>query len=88
MLKVNIVGIGPGNPDLLTEAAKQAVREANILIGDKRMLAAFDQEGKKVYTTIKTQEIADLIKQKSVANTKVATASSSLISNGQAVLLT
>lgn len=63
MLRVNIVGIGPGNPDLLTGAAKKAVSEANILIGDKRMLSGFDQEGKKVYTTIKTQEIAEIAAQ-------------------------
>ena len=41
MLKVNIVGIGPGNPDLLTGAARKAIEKSNILIGDKRMLAAF-----------------------------------------------
>ena len=41
MLRVNIVGIGPGNPELLTNQARQAIEESNILIGDKRMLAAF-----------------------------------------------
>ena len=41
MLQVNIVGIGPGNPELLTAAARQAIEKSNILIGDKRMLAAF-----------------------------------------------
>ena len=40
MLRVNIVGIGPGNPDLLTGAARKAIEKSNILIGDKRMLAA------------------------------------------------
>lgn len=40
-LRVNIVGIGPGNPDLLTGEARQAIASSNILIGDKRMLAAF-----------------------------------------------
>ena len=38
MLRVNIVGIGPGNPELLTNQARQAIEESNILIGDKRML--------------------------------------------------
>ena len=41
MLRVNIVGIGPGNPELLTNQARQAIEESNILIGDKRMLVAF-----------------------------------------------
>lgn len=37
-LRVNIVGIGPGNPDLLTGEARQAIASSNILIGDKRMM--------------------------------------------------
>ena len=32
MLRVNIVGIGPGNPDLLTGAARKAIEDSNILI--------------------------------------------------------
>ena len=58
MLRVNIVGIGPGNPELLTGAARQAIAESNILIGDKRMLSSFADASKKVYGTIKTSEIA------------------------------
>ena len=52
MLRVNIVGIGPGNPELLTNQARQAIEESNILIGDKRMLAAFGA-GKHLFDTIK-----------------------------------
>ena len=59
MLRVNIVGIGPGNPDLLTNQARRAIEESNILIGDKRMLAAFDT-GKRLFDTIKTSEIAEI----------------------------
>lgn len=63
MLRVNIIGIGPGNPDLLTGAARQAIAESNILIGDKRMLAAFAGSGKKIYDTIKTAAIAEIAAQ-------------------------
>lgn len=63
MLRVNIIGIGPGNPDLLTGAARQAIAESNILIGDKRMLFAFAENGKKVYDTIKTSAIAEIAAQ-------------------------
>ncbi|MDO4921176.1 MAG: precorrin-6y C5,15-methyltransferase (decarboxylating) subunit CbiE [Phascolarctobacterium sp.] len=63
MLRVNIIGIGPGNPDLLTGAARQAIAESNILIGDKRMLSAFAENGKKVYDTIKTSAIAAIAAQ-------------------------
>ena len=60
MLRVNIVGIGPGNPKLLTEAAKQAIEASTILIGDKRMLAAFGA-GKRTYDTIKTADIVNIL---------------------------
>ena len=56
MLRVNIVGIGPGNPKLLTGAAREAIEQSTILIGDKRMLANF-ASGKRTYDTIKTAEI-------------------------------
>lgn len=60
MLRVNIVGIGPGNPELLTGAAIKAIKESNILIGDKRMLAAFAEADKKTYDTIKTADIVEI----------------------------
>ncbi len=61
MLQVNIVGIGPGNPELLTAAAQKAIAQSNILIGDQRMLAAFAADEKKIYSTIKTAEIAEIV---------------------------
>ena len=63
MLQVNIVGIGPGNPELLTTAARQAIEKSNILIGDKRMLAAFANENKTIYATIKLAEIVEAIQK-------------------------
>ena len=62
MLKVNIIGIGPGNQDLLTGQARRAMEESTILAGDKRMVAQFG-EGKKVYATFKTEELAALAAQ-------------------------
>lgn len=59
-LRVNIVGIGPGNPDLLTGEARQAIAASNILLGDKRMLSAFADSSKTVYDTIKTSVIAEV----------------------------
>ena len=59
MLRVNIVGIGPGNPKLLTGAAREAIEQSTILIGDKRMLANF-ASGKRTYDTIKTAEICNI----------------------------
>ena len=71
MLQVNIVGIGPGNPELLTAAARQAIEKSNILIGDKRMLAAFANENKITHATIKVAEIVEAI-QKAQATDEVA----------------
>lgn len=59
MLRVNIVGIGPGNPKLLTGAAREAIEQSTILIGDKRMLANF-ASGKRTYDTIRTAEICNI----------------------------
>ncbi len=71
MLQVNIVGIGPGNPELLTTAARQVIEKSNILIGDKRMLAAFADETKTTYPTIKTSEIVEIV-QKAKTTDEVA----------------
>lgn len=59
MLKVNVIGIGPGNPDLLTGAARNAIGESTILAGDKRMVSQFGA-GKRVYPTIKLAELAEV----------------------------
>ena len=59
MLKVNVIGIGPGNPDLLTEEARKAIAESTILAGDKRMVGQFGS-GKKVCPTIKLAELAEV----------------------------
>lgn len=62
MLLVNIVGIGPGNPELLTAQARKAIDKSNVLIGDKRMLEIYKVDGKKTIATIKISEIAETIK--------------------------
>lgn len=72
MLRVNIIGIGPGNPELLTAAAVQAIRDSNILIGDKRMLAAFADADKKIYDTIKTADIVQIAAEADPENDRVA----------------
>ena len=59
MLKVNVIGIGPGNPDLLTAAARKAIEECTILAGDKRMICQFE-EGRKIYPTIKLADLMDI----------------------------
>lgn len=61
MLDVYIIGIGPGNPDLLTKEAEKAIAKSNVLIGDKRMLSFYKNTDKTIHETIKTSEIVDII---------------------------
>ena len=42
MRKVTIIGAGPGNPDLLPTAARDALDIADVVIGARRALAAID----------------------------------------------
>lgn len=62
MLQVYVIGIGPGNPELLTGAARKAIDASTVLAGDKRMVEQFGA-GKRVYPTIKTAELAEVAVQ-------------------------
>lgn len=65
MRKVNVIGVGPGNPDMVTLEALQAIRESDALIGAGRAVAtakeAMDLLGEKktkpTCETFKTEEI-------------------------------
>ena len=39
--KITVVGIGPGSPDYLLPIAKQAIENAQVLVGSKRALETF-----------------------------------------------
>lgn len=62
MLRVNIIGIGPGNTELLTKEAALAIEQSNILIGDSRMLADYATKQKNTFETISTAKILEIIK--------------------------
>ncbi|MGA2035789.1 MAG: SAM-dependent methyltransferase, partial [Thermoguttaceae bacterium] len=47
-----IVGCGPGAPEYLTDAARQAVAQAEVLVGSARLLALFP-DGKSRHTSPK-----------------------------------
>lgn len=44
MAMITVVGIGPGNPDLLFEQGKQAIAAADIIIGSERQLSLVPPE--------------------------------------------
>lgn len=56
-MDIYVIGIGPGNPELLTIEAKQAIDKSTVLVGDARMVASAAAQGKHVYTTYKADEI-------------------------------
>ena len=55
MVKINIVGVGPGSPDYVTQAARKMVQKAQLVIGAQRSLDLFpaDIKGESVVLTAK-----------------------------------
>lgn len=56
-MEIAIIGMGPGNPDLLTGAAQDALKKSTALFGDARILEHVDTEGKTVVYTTRPSEI-------------------------------
>lgn len=48
--KIIVAGIGPGNPDYIVPAARQAIEEAAVLVGGSRALADFARDGQATMT--------------------------------------
>lgn len=68
-MKVYIVGIGVSGGEMLTREAENALAEAELLIGAKRMLEDYTSTDKELFCSYKPDEIASCIKKsdKSVA---------------------
>lgn len=58
---VQIVGIGPGNRDAMTREVRQAIEQADCLIGAKRMLEAVACPGQHAHDAIAPEKIAEFI---------------------------
>ncbi len=61
--RVTLIGIGMGTPEGMTVEAARAVREADLLIGARRMLEAAEAPEKASYMAYNADEIADYIAQ-------------------------
>ena len=46
--KINVCGIGPGNPELIVPEVFRLVAESTLLVGGKRQLEIFETEGKEL----------------------------------------
>ena len=55
-MKIYVIGMGPGNPDLLTGEAQHAIAHSAVIIGDARMTAMIAPQDKTIYTTIHVLE--------------------------------
>lgn len=58
---VDVLGIGPGSRETMTEEVRRAIKRADCLIGAKRMLEAAASSGQHVYEAIASEDIADFI---------------------------
>ncbi len=59
--QVTILGVGTGNAGTMTTDAEKACREAELLVGSKRVLSLLSRFGKETKEAILPQEIAEII---------------------------
>ena len=69
-LKVYIIGIGVGNNEFFTYAAKKAIKSSDVIIGSRRVTENID-ESKEIFNSYKPLEIYEYIKTKSFKNAAV-----------------
>ena len=62
-MKVFVVGIGVNGEDSLTIEAKEAISEAELLIGAERMTKPFSDSGKIIENACIAQDIADILEK-------------------------
>lgn len=67
MSEITLVGIGCGSREYLTEAGKEAISSADILIGAGRMLEASDSDAEKI-PAVKAADILDIIEENAGKN--------------------
>jgi precorrin-6B C5,15-methyltransferase / cobalt-precorrin-6B C5,C15-methyltransferase len=61
MKKINLVGIGMGNPDTLTQEGIRAIENAQVFIGARRMLEAVSCGGREIFESYDPLEIKQFI---------------------------
>ena len=60
--KVSLVGTGMGSPETRTLGMEKAIREADCLIGARRMLDGVDAGNKQTYTAVAAKDIAQYMR--------------------------
>ena len=78
--RLSVVGLGPGSPEHMTGRARQAIAEADIIVGYKTYVELITDliDGQEVLSTGMTREIerCELAIERAVAGNKVAVVSS------------
>ena len=63
MAKLHIVGAGPGTPEYVTQAARRAVQEAQLVIGAERSLNLFHEDIKGEIETLTAKNINEALQR-------------------------
>ena len=67
--KIIVVGMGPGNPRCVLPVAMESVQKAKILVGGRRLLADYAQEGQKTFPiTGNLVETTEFLRREVVGN--------------------
>jgi len=61
LVKLNIVGIGPGSQDYVTPAARKTVQDADIVIGAERSLSLFQKDIKGETVALTAKNVAEVL---------------------------
>ena len=61
--QVSVVGIGPGSKDAMTMEVRNAIAQADCIIGAKRMVEAVAENGQTIHHAIAPETIADFIRE-------------------------
>ena len=70
-MKVSLIGMGPGNPDLLTGEARRALGRAELLVGAPRLLEPFKTAGKPCREAVAPGKILELLRGEPVEQAAV-----------------
>ncbi len=71
-MHITIIGIGMGNPDLLTIRAMRAIQQSRCLIGAQRLLNCFpDVDVEKVPASVPAQIAEEVLRRRQLGNVTV-----------------
>jgi cobalt-precorrin-7 (C5)-methyltransferase len=63
VVKLNIVGVGPGSEDYVTPVARKIVRHAHLVIGSQRSLNLFTEEIKSQSIVLTAKNLKEVLEQ-------------------------